>query len=121
VERTDRDNFNRNYNAQLDYTLPVGKAGKIEAGLRSQVRISESSTNAELINQLNGQFAFNYKLSNEFNNKDQVHAAYFNYQNQIKNFGYQVGLRAEDASLDTYLGSYDIQWQSELCAWKSCL
>jgi outer membrane receptor protein involved in Fe transport len=109
VERTDRDNFNRNYNAQLDYTLPVGKAGKIEAGLRSQVRISESSTNAELINQLNGQFAFNYKLSNEFNNKDQVHAAYFNYQNQLKNFGYQVGLRAEDASLTTRLGAYDIQ------------
>jgi hypothetical protein len=33
VQRTDRSNFNRNYNAQLDYTLPVGKAGKIEAGL----------------------------------------------------------------------------------------
>ncbi len=108
IQRTDRNNFNRNYNAQLDYTLPLAKAGKIEAGLRSQIRISESSTYADQISPVNGQFNFNYSLSNEFNNKDQVHAAYFNYQNQINKFGYQVGLRAEDASLDTYLGAYDI-------------
>jgi outer membrane receptor protein involved in Fe transport len=35
-----------------------------------------------------------------------VHAIYINYQNQIKNFGYQVGLRGEDATLDTYMGAY---------------
>lgn len=108
IQQTDRFSFNRNYNAQLDYTMPVGKAGKIEAGLRSQIRISESSTIAEENSALNAPFYFNYSLSNEFNNKDQVHAAYVNYQNQFKNFGYQVGLRAEDAALDTKLGAYDI-------------
>lgn len=107
IQRTNRANFNKNYNAQLDYTLPVGKGGKIEAGIRSQVRIAESSTNAEDINQLTGLYTFNNQLSNEFNNKDQVHAGYVNYQNQINNFGYQLGLRLEDASLDTHLGSYD--------------
>jgi outer membrane receptor protein involved in Fe transport len=108
IQQTDRSSFNRNYNAQLDYALPVGKSGKIEAGLRSQVRISESSTYADELSPVNGQFNFNYALSNEFNNKDQVHAAYVNYQNQVNNFGYQVGLRAEDAALDTRLGAYDI-------------
>jgi outer membrane receptor protein involved in Fe transport len=107
VERTNRENTNRNYNGQLDYTLPIGKGGKIEAGIRSQIRISESSTYAEK-NTGTGQFNFNHDLSNLFNNKDQVHAVYMNYQNQVKNFGYQLGLRAEDASLDTRLGSYDV-------------
>ena len=41
VQRNDRNSFNRNFNVQLDYLLPLGKAGKIEAGYRSQVRISE--------------------------------------------------------------------------------
>lgn len=108
IQRTDRNGLNRNYNAQLDYSLPLGKTGKIEAGWRSQIRISESSTYADEISPVNGQFNFNYSLSNEFNNKDQVHAAYINYQNQFKNFGYQLGLRAEDASLNTRLGAFDI-------------
>lgn len=108
IQQTDRYSFNRNYNAQVDYTVPMGKTGKIEAGLRSQIRISESSTYAEETSPVDGAFNFNYALSNEFNNKDQVHAAYVNYQNQYKNFGYQVGLRAEDAALDTRLGAYDI-------------
>jgi len=108
IQQTDRYSFNRNYNAQVDYTVPMGKTGKIEAGLRSQIRISESSTYAEQTSPVDGAFKFNYALSNEFNNKDQVHAAYVNYQNQFKNFGYQVGLRAEDAALDTRLGAYDI-------------
>ena len=107
VQRTDRFSFNRNFNIQLDYTKPLGDLGKIEAGYRSQFRISESSTYADELNYA-GLYNFNYSLSNNFNNKDQVHAAYINYQNQIKNFGYQVGLRAEDAKLDTRLGAYDI-------------
>ncbi|MEE1946138.1 TonB-dependent receptor [Pedobacter sp. KR3-3] len=108
IQRNDRDGLNRNYNAQLDYTLPVGKGGKIEAGYRSQIRIAESSTYADVLNPADGSYNFNHSLSNQFNSKDQVHAIYVNYQNQIKNFGYQLGLRGEDASLDTHLGSYDV-------------
>ncbi|RZL35244.1 MAG: TonB-dependent receptor, partial [Pedobacter sp.] len=107
-QQTDRYSFNRNYNIQLDYTRPFGEFGKVEAGYRSQIRISESSTFADQLSPVDGSFNFNYALSNDFNNKDQVHAVYANYQNQIKNFGYQLGLRAEDALLETQLGAYDI-------------
>lgn len=98
---------NRNYNAQVDYNLPLGKFGQIEAGLRSQNRISDNNTWADTLNQATSEFDFNASLSNNFESKDQVHAVYFNYQNQIKNFGYQFGLRAEDASLKTNLGTYN--------------
>ncbi len=108
IQRTERDGFNRNYNIQIDYTRPLGDFGKLEGGYRSQIRISESSTYADQLSPINGTYDFNYALSNDFNNKDQVHAAYINYQNQIKSFGYQIGLRAEDAKLDTRMGAYNI-------------
>ncbi len=108
IQRTNRDGFNRNYNVQFDYTRPLGDFGKLEGGYRSQIRISESSTFADQLSPVNGGYDFNYALSNDFNNKDQVHAAYINYQNQIKKFGYQIGVRAEDAKLDTRMGAYNI-------------
>lgn len=108
IQRTTRDGFNRNYNAQLDYTRPLGEFGKIEAGYRSQIKISESNTYADQLSPISGAYDFNYTLSNDFNNKDQVHAAYINYQNQIKKFGYQVGFRVEDAKLNTDMGAYHI-------------
>ncbi|MEJ2882572.1 TonB-dependent receptor domain-containing protein [Pedobacter sp. GR22-6] len=106
IQNNNRSGINRNYNFQTDYTLPVGKMGKIEAGYRSQIRFAESSTYADAFNNLTGNFDMDYALSNEFNNKDQVHAIYLNYQNQIANFGYQIGLRGEDATLDTRMGMY---------------
>ena len=108
IQRTDRGSYNKNYTAQLDYTKPIGKFGKLEAGYRSQIRISESNTFVDQLSPVDGSFNFNYALSNDFDNKDQVHAVYANYQNQIKNFGYQIGLRAEDALLETKMGAYDI-------------
>ncbi len=106
IQRNDGNGLNRNYNIQTDYTLPVGKAGKIEAGYRSQIKFAENSTYSDRFSNLTGEYEVNYSLTNEFNSKDQVHALYVNYQNQIKDFGYQFGLRAEDATLDTRLGMY---------------
>ncbi|MES2828642.1 MAG: TonB-dependent receptor [Bacteroidota bacterium] len=105
-QRTTSNGFNRNYNVQSDYVLPIGTAGKIEAGYRSQIRYSDNTQLSELQDNLTGEFVTNFPLTNEFNSKDQVHAIYLNYQNQIKNFGYQFGLRGEDAKLTTSYGSY---------------
>ncbi|WP_231458940.1 MULTISPECIES: outer membrane beta-barrel family protein [unclassified Pedobacter] len=98
---------NTNYNVQADYTLPVGKAGKIETGYRSQIRLGDNTQDADSILTNTNIFVRNNKLINTFSSKDQVHALYLNYQNQIKDFGYQLGLRAEDARLDTYLEGYN--------------
>ncbi|SMC72357.1 outer membrane beta-barrel family protein [Pedobacter africanus] len=107
IQINDGKGTNRSYNVQTDYTLPVGTTGKIEAGYRSQIRYAENNMFSTNFNHLSGEYDINFALTNEFNSKDQVHALYINYQNQVKNFGYQVGLRAEDATLDTRLGMYD--------------
>lgn len=98
---------NSNYNIQADYTLPLGKLGKIETGYRSQIRYSDNNTQALQFNYNTNMYDEDYRLSNLFESKDQVHALYFNYQNQYKSFGYQVGLRAEDALLSTTSGAFD--------------
>jgi outer membrane receptor protein involved in Fe transport len=97
---------NKNYNIQTDYTLPIGKTGRFEAGYRSQIRYSDNTTLAQILNTTSGELETDYLVSNDFNSKDQVHALYANFQNQIKNFGYQIGLRAEDALLNTSSGAY---------------
>jgi len=97
---------NSNYNVQADYSRPVGKAGKVEAGYRSQIRLGDNNQYADSILTSTNVYVENNKLINNFDSKDQVHALYLNYQNQIKDFGYQLGLRAEDARLDTHLEGY---------------
>mgnify|MGYP003576264952 CR=1 FL=1 len=103
LQRTFNTGDNTNYNIQADYSLPLGKSGKIEAGYRSQIRLGNNDQYADSILTNTNIYVQNNKLINDFNSKDQVHALYFNYQNQIKDFGYQIGLRGEDAPLDTYL------------------
>lgn len=104
----DNDGTNKNYNIQADYTMPLGKLGKLESGYRSQIKYSDNNTIARTYNDATGGFDNNYRLSNLFNSKDQVHALYANYSNQIKNFGYQIGLRGEMARLNTNSGGYDL-------------
>ncbi|WP_421942259.1 TonB-dependent receptor domain-containing protein [Pedobacter sp.] len=106
LQRITNTGDNTNYNIQLDYTLPLGKAGKMEAGYRSQIRLGNNDQYADSVLVNTNVYVQNNKLINDFNSKDQVHALYLNYQNQIKDFGYQLGLRAEDARLDTYLQGY---------------
>jgi outer membrane receptor protein involved in Fe transport len=105
------DGDNKNYNIQADYNMPLGKLGKLESGYRSQIRYADNNTVAQVYDNALGQFQEDYQLSNTFNSKDQVHALYMNYQNQIKNFGYQIGLRGEVARLNTNSGGYDLNDQ----------
>ena len=106
LQRVFNTGNNSNYNIQADYALPVGKSAKVEVGYRSQIRLGENNQYADSIPTNTGVYIQNNKLINNFDSKDQVHALYLNYQNQIKDFGYQIGLRAEDARLDTELEGY---------------
>lgn len=97
---------NKNYNVQMDYSLPVGKTGKFEAGYRSQIRYADNFIQSYILNQTTGNYDKDFSLTNDFHSKDQVHAVYANFQNQVGNFGYQVGLRGEDATLNTVSGAF---------------
>ena len=91
-----------NYNIQLDYTLPFTDKQKLEAGYRTTIRQGDDGQSSERFNQETLRFERDYSLTNDFSSEDIVHAVYANYQNQItEGFGFQAGLRAEQAYLNT--------------------
>ena len=100
--------FSTSYNFQLDYTLPIKENQKVEAGFRSSIRNNDETQISDYYNQGSGMHIRDYNLSNNFQMKDIVHAVYTNYQNQLTDkFGVQVGLRAEQANLNTIYQGVD--------------
>lgn len=97
-----------NYNIQLDYTLPFSKDQKLEAGYRTTIRNDDESQVSDQFNYHTGAYYRDYNLTNDFILEDIVHAVYASYQNQLtKTFGFQVGLRAEQAYLNTEYRNMD--------------
>ncbi|WP_181276662.1 TonB-dependent receptor domain-containing protein [Arcticibacter pallidicorallinus] len=97
-----------NYNFQIDYILPFNSNQKLEAGYRGSLRKNTESQVSDRFNRLTQGFERDYFLTNDFDMDDQVHALYGNYQNQItEKFGFQFGLRAEQANLNTVYKSLD--------------
>lgn len=82
--------------AQTDYTDPINETMKIEAGLRTQIRLFESFQDVlyDGVAQTG--------LSNRFEYVDYVHAAYTSFSQKIKkaNLNYQVGLRLESSKYE---------------------
>src|SRR5690606_15739232 len=97
-----------NVNIQVDYVLPFSKEQKLETGYRTTLRYSDDQQLSDAFSPSTGQYERDYNLTNDFNMDDIVHALYANYQNKLSDkFGYQVGLRAEQAYLNTEYLSYD--------------
>lgn len=88
------------YSAKIDYTQPLKKGAKMEAGLKT----SYVNTNnvAGYTNLINGGWVPDYDKSNNFDYKENIIAGYLNYNRQIKKFGIQAGLRYEHTSYEGY-------------------
>ncbi len=81
--------------AQTDFTNPITETMKWEAGLRAQIRKSESLQNIALNGVMNPEF------SNNFDYTDYVYAGYATFSQKIKDkWSYQLGLRAESSNYD---------------------
>lgn len=82
------------YTLQADYVDPVGTTGKFETGVKATLRNYSSiydvfsRSNAGVDERIDS-------LSTDYKYNEQIYAAYANYSNVIGNFGYQLGVRAE--------------------------
>lgn len=104
ADRQINDTYERgdNINVQLDYIRPINEDSRFEAGYRTTIEQDDESQISRRFDAASNNFLPDYNISNKFNLEEIVHAGYFNYQNKInKNLGYQVGLRAEQAYLNT--------------------
>lgn len=85
--------------AQTDFVNPLTETSKLELGARAQFRKVNSRNDISFVD--GSGFPVKIpQLSNVFLNKDRVFAAYATYQNRIKKFGYQLGLRAESSDYE---------------------
>lgn len=80
---------------QSDYVNPLTKKTKLEAGVRAQIR-NTTNDNDIFVGQTTDNLVKIPNLTNNYKNTDNVLAAYTDITNAIgKDFGYQIGLRAE--------------------------
>lgn len=85
--------------AQWDISLPIRTNMKIETGLRSNYKLTNTNNNVSNDTSLaDGSLSaawFNLPLSNNYRIDDLVNGAYITFSHQVKEFSYQLGFRAE--------------------------
>lgn len=83
---------------QSDFVNPLSDNSKIEMGVRAAFN-SNNSTNAfYLYNAGSGELILQPASQVDYVSNDRVIAAYTTFSNKIKNFSYQLGLRAESSN-----------------------
>ncbi|HEU4470036.1 MAG TPA: TonB-dependent receptor [Flavisolibacter sp.] len=90
---------NNNLIVQTDYVNPISDKSKFEMGARAAIRETNSAT--DYFNIENGGTKVAIPDQNVlFTSNDRVYAAYATYSSKLKNFGYQLGLRAESSNYE---------------------
>ncbi|MBS1920526.1 MAG: TonB-dependent receptor [Bacteroidetes bacterium] len=85
------------YSGKVDYTLPLKKGAKLEAGIKSSY--VKTDNNAQYDSLQNGHVVHDYNRSNHFVYEENINAAYVNYSRPLgKKWTGQFGLRLENTS-----------------------
>ncbi len=85
------------YSGKADYTLPLKKGAKLEAGIKSSY--VKTDNNAAYDSLKNGEHVPDLNRSNHFIYEENINAAYVNYSRPLgKKWNGQFGLRAENTN-----------------------
>jgi outer membrane receptor protein involved in Fe transport len=95
---------NKNLTIQADYANPLNDKSKFEVGARAQLRSNNSNNAFYYVDPNSGELILQPSSQVDYNSNDQVYAAYATFSNQLKKFGYQLGLRAESSDYEGTLG-----------------
>jgi len=84
------------FTAQTDYTDPLTKNIKLEAGLRASIQKLSNNNNTYTIDK-NGDATLDSLGTTDYSSTSRVYAAYVNVTSSIGKFSYALGLRAESS------------------------
>ncbi len=84
------------YSGKADYVLALDNNAKVEAGVKSSYVSTDNDAQYTLYDKPNDKWVIDYTRSNRFLYKENINAAYINYSRQLKKWGVQAGLRAEN-------------------------
>lgn len=94
------------FTIQSDFVDPITSKTKLEAGVRAQIRHTVNNTDVYNFDNA-GNPIKNPAATNDYKNHDNVFAAYTTFTSAIKDFGYQVGLRAESSNYEGTITNKD--------------
>ena len=94
------------YTIQTDYTDPLGKKSKLEAGLRAAIQHLDNDANT-YNNDGTGKYILNSLGVSDYKSTSAVYAAYANYTSGFGKFSYALGLRAESSNYNGTLINLD--------------
>lgn len=83
--------------AKIDYLNPLKNGGRFESGVKSS--LVNTNNIANFYDEIGGQQKPNDDFSNNFTYKEQINAAYVNYNFNHKKFSFQTGLRFEHTNI----------------------
>jgi len=84
------------YSFKTDYSHPLKKDLKLEAGLKTSYVSTDN--NANYYNQINGELFVDTTKTNHFLYRENINAAYLNLTKQYKKWNIQAGLRLENTN-----------------------
>lgn len=84
------------FSAKADYSMPLRNKGKFEAGVKSSYVNTDNAAN--YFNVINRASTIDYNLTNRFLYKENINAAYLNFNRAFKRFELQTGLRVENTN-----------------------
>ena len=93
-----------------DYTNPLKKGAKIEAGVK--LSFVSSDNDAKFFNVSNGTPQNDVNKTNHFFYKENNNAGYVNFSKEFKKFNIQFGLRGEQTNIKTHQVNGDIRFDS---------
>ena len=85
---------------QTDFVNPISEKSKLEMGVRANFNKMTSASAFYTVNPNTGQLMIQPASQVDYVNDDHVLAAYTTFSNQLKTFGYQLGLRVESSGYD---------------------
>ncbi len=85
---------------QTDFVNPITDKSKIEMGIRGAFNKANSTSAFYYIDPVTGEPTLQQQSQIDYQSEDHVLAAYTTYTNQLKSFGYQLGLRVESSGYD---------------------
>lgn len=92
-------NKNQQWTIQSNYINPIEGFGRIETGFKTTIKNFNSKNDYLDFDYLSDEWINNLSRKTDFDYKENIYAVYGIYSNSIKDFNYQLGIRAEQAEV----------------------
>ncbi len=103
LQKTKNVSMNNIITAQVDYVQPFKNSIKWELGGKTTMRTIGNEFTSTVYDYVDNSYVLDTNTSNNFVYSENIYAAYSTLSGAIKNFGYQFGLRAEQANTSSNL------------------